>query len=513
MPATLRMLLDQPAFRLRIRAGAGVGSRALTAPLAWVHSSDLEDPTPWLSPGGLLLTDGTQFDSDDDAAWADQYVARLSASGVAALGFATRVVHRDIPTRLVDACARHGLILIEVADRAPFMAIISYAADTSAREQREQLEWSLAAQRGVARAALRPDGLDAVLQELERQLGCWVALFDAAGYRVPSSTRLAIPARVADEVDAAVGAVLARGTRGGVRISTADADITLQTLGRPAALQGVLAVGTRTRLNAVEHDLVTSVIALASIALDQSRVIDEARRHLRSGMLQLMLAGAYEVVGQTAEQLGGRLPRAPVRVCSTTESPRRPALVTELGLYAERHPDRVFFAEHQDRLIVISHHEDLDDLTALLRRTATYAGCSTPVAWPELPSGLREAQRAADRAGADRPFVRFEDLVSEGMLGLLESSGGPGVARRMLQPLAARPEAERSLLIASAGVWLEHNGAWDPAARQLGIHRHTLRNRITTLERLLALDLRRFADRAELWTALQLGTDRPDGVR
>ena len=139
----------------------------------------------------------------------------------------------------------------------------------------------------MARAALRPDGLNAVLQELERQLGCWVALFDAAGYRVPTATRLAIPNAVADEVSEAVRAALGRGTRGGVRISTAETDITLQTLGPHAALQGVLAVGTRTRLNAAEHDLVTSVIALASIALDQSRMIEDARRHLRSGLLQL----------------------------------------------------------------------------------------------------------------------------------------------------------------------------------------------------------------------------------
>ncbi len=504
MPATLAMLLDQPAFRLVVRAGADPGSPALTVPLAWVHSSDLEDPTPWLSPGGLLLTDGTQFDPHGGGAWADRYVARLAGCGVAALGFATRVVHGEIPARLLDACTRHGLILLEVADRAPFMAIISFAADTSAREQRERLEWSLAAQRGVARAALRPDGLDAVLQELERQLGCWVALFDAAGYRVPSSTRLTIPNAVADEVDAAVHAVLARGTRGGVRISTAEADITLQTLGRPAALQGVLAVGTRTRLNAAEHDLVTSVIALASIALDQSRVIDEARRHLRSGLLQLMLAGAYAVVGQTVEQLGGRLPPAPVRVCSTSEPHRRPGLIAELGIFAERHPDRVFFAEHQEHLVVISHHDDLAEVTAILQRYGAYAGGSSPVDWPDLPSALREAQRAAARAGADRPFIRFEDLVSEGMLGLLESAGGPGVAARMLHPLSTRPPAERAALISSAEVWLDHNGAWDPAAKELGIHRHTLRNRIALLERLLALDLTRFGDRAELWAALRL---------
>ena len=57
----------------------------LSEPLRWAHSSDLEDPTPWLTEGGLLLTDGTQFDVAGEAAWADGYVGRLAECGVAAL--------------------------------------------------------------------------------------------------------------------------------------------------------------------------------------------------------------------------------------------------------------------------------------------------------------------------------------------------------------------------------------------------------------------------------------------
>ena len=68
----------------------------------------------------------------------------------------------------------------------------------------------------------------------------------------------------------------------------------------------------------------------------------------------------------------------------------------------------------------------------------------------------------------------------------------------------ARPSAEREMLIRSVTVWLSHNGAWDPAARELGVHRHTLRHRVSAVERLLGFDLGRFPDRAELWAALQL---------
>ena len=52
--------------------------------------------------------------------------------------------------------------------------------------------------------------------------------------------------------------------------------------------------------------------------------------------------------------------------------------------------------------------------------------------------------------------------------------------------------------------WLEHNGEWDAAAAALGVHRHTLRNRIRRAGTLLDRDLGSAAVRAELWVALRL---------
>ena len=504
MLPTLQTLIRQRSLQVRLVAGVEESGDALTTPLAWAHSSDLEDPTPWLEEGGLLLTDGTQFDASGDSRWAEDYVARLVSRGVAALGFAVGVVHPAIPERLLAACDRHRLPLLEVAEQTPFMAIIRFVGDARSRQLRERLEWSLAAQRGVARAALRPDGLSAVLRELEKQLGCWVALFDATGHRMQVTTRLAPSADLADEVQVAVRRTLDRGVRGGVRIANEGSDVTLQTLGQHRELRGVLAVGTQTPLDPAAHDLVTSVIALASIALDQSRTIEDARHHLRAGLLELLLAGALDVAGRSAEQLWGGLPESPVRVCLLADPVQGRALGTELELLAERQRGRIFFAEHAGRLVTITRHDDTAELRKVWQRDRIRAGSSTPVEWSELSVGLREAQRAAARANRERLFVRFEELVSDGMLGMLETSGGDVVAQRMLQPLHRRPVGERQTLLESIEVWLAHNCAWDPAAKQLGVHRHTLRNRIGVVEELLGLDLSRFSDRAELWAALEL---------
>ena len=62
----------------------------------------------------------------------------------------------------------------------------------------------------------------------------------------------------------------------------------------------------------------------------------------------------------------------------------------------------------------------------------------------------------------------------------------------------------RGDLVRSLATWLEHNGEGDAAAAALGIHRHTLRNRIRRAAGLLDRDLDVAAVRAELWVALRL---------
>ena len=51
------------------------GERAAGAPIRWVHVSELEDPTPWLSGGELLLSTGMQLlDEDSQRAYVRQLV-------------------------------------------------------------------------------------------------------------------------------------------------------------------------------------------------------------------------------------------------------------------------------------------------------------------------------------------------------------------------------------------------------------------------------------------------------
>lgn len=502
MPATAASLLAVPSFHMSVVAGV-TADADLQREIVWAHSSDLADPTPWLEPGQLLLTDGIQFvgDPPDDAY--DRYVERLLDRGIVAIGFATRIAHDEIPGPLRAACERRGLPLLEVADRAPFMAIIRHVADVIAADRHERLEWLLGAQRAVARAALRPDGLQVILRELERQLDCWIELYDARGARVDAGTQRGVPDGIERQVTSSAREALRKGVPAGMRVDTANGGATLQTLGQQGRLLGVLAVGASAPLDAAGAELVDSVISLASIALEQSRNLETARLRVRAGMLELLLAGIVDVADDTARRLWGSLPTAPLRVAVPVPQQSQTALLNELELRAERSAGRLFFAERDGELVIIAPEQDAPAVAEILAHHETQAGVSAPVSWSALQRGIAEAHRAGLRTLPSRPVVMFEELADEGVLGLLDISDAEPVARRMLEPLLESRNPDHRFLLHTAAVWIEHNGAWDPAARDLSIHRHTLRNRLQTAERMLSLDLSRFSDRAELWAALQ----------
>ncbi len=503
MPATLRTLLARPDTGLRLVQGPSEDGD-LDRAVLWAHSTDLPDPSPWVEPGQLLLTNGAQFAADDGDAAFHTYAARLAAAGVGGLAFATEVIHDTIPRPLITACADVGLPLCEVVDRTPFIVTIRAVAEAVAADQRERLEWSLTAHRALARAALRPDGLASVLRELERQLKCWVLLFDAAGDIVPVPTLIETPADVLGPVRSSVRTVLQRGQRAGMRITAAGGDVTLQTLGQHDRLRGVLAVGTAGPLDAAETDLITSVIALASISVEQSRALDSVRSDLRSGLLELMLAGSAELVRPALERLGDTIPAEPIRVAVLPLEVAAATARHDLERRAAAAGRGWFVAERAGDIVVLLAAEDLALLAEVLDRHGLRAGASAPGPWSDLDRLLIEADRARQRGARSQAVTAFEAMYGQGLLGLLDDRGAVEVARRLIEPLEQHPEPE--MLVRTMQVWLRHGCAWDPAARELGIHRHTLRNRAQTVERLLEMDLSTFAARAELWLAIQLTT-------
>ncbi len=506
MPARLQSLLQHPEFRARLVVPDGARD-ASEVSLSWAHSSDLADPTPWLESGQLLLTDGAQFAGVDER-FAGEYVRRLVERDIHALGFAIGVIHPAIPPALIDACAEQGLALIEIERETLFISIIRFVASELAAESRARVQWSLDAHRSIARAALSSDGLGAILIELSAQLDCWVALFDSTGAPLHVPGLSAPPAELRQTIEAAAYETLAKGTRAGLSIIHSDVGISLQTIGQRGRLRGVLAVGTSGPLDPAGHEVVESVIGIASIVLEQRRELDAARRQLRTGLLELLMAGEWEVASRTAASVWGSLPAEPIVVTLIAGDGLSPSALDELELEAVRNDRGFFYAERNGDVLLVAGATTPPELRSLIARHGMTAGTSSRVSWADLRVGVSEAAHAARAASPSDPVVDYESLAERGLHGLLRVAGGESVARTLLAPVLQVREPERTVLLETVRVWLENHGAWDPAARALHVHRHTVKSRVETVERMLGVDLGDFAVRAEIWSALELIGDQ-----
>ncbi len=519
IPATLRRLLGRPELGLRLLVPgpqeAPAQQELLEAEVNWVHSSDLVDPTPFLSSGQVLLTTGTHFPTESRAGdFYESYVSRLCDLGITGLGFGTDVIRDGTPEGLIRACHDHGLPLLEVPYKTPFIAVIRFVADISAEDSYARDSWALRAQRAISLAAIRPDGLSATLAELSTQLGGWVALFDSGGSldRVFPAGALGEP--MIEAVGGDVARLLRSGQRSSATVATAGETLTLQTLGASGRLRGAIAIGGAGERDRASEQVVTSVIALASLALEQNHALDRAKGHLRSGLLHMLLSGETELVDGIAAQMWGELPAAPVCLAiADAPADHLDAMVEYLELRVEGRAFPPFYAVIDGTIALCVPATALSIVEEFARTFGVRAGVSKATGYEQLRSAWRQAELALDQAKASantlgRP-LRFESLSQQGMLAFLSGDGARELGSALLEPLLAHDAKEGTILVDAVRVWLTHNGQFEAAARELGVHRHTLRAWIALAGEMLGRDLGSFQVRAELWAAILATEDVP----
>ncbi|TDE34289.1 PucR family transcriptional regulator [Actinomadura sp. 6K520] len=498
MPPTLASVAALPQL----------GLRSLTGPLpdtdvGWVAVSELEDPTPFLEGGELLLTTGMRL----TPASAAGYVSRLVGRGVAGLGFAVGVVHDTVPGELLAAARDQGLALLEVPRPTPFIAVGKAVSRMLAAEWYEDVTRAFRAQRELTRAALT--GRGALVARLARLLGGWALLLDPsggvlhaepasaarrAGALTPELTRLrGSPRARGTEPPAARGTEppAARGTdapSASVALSLPGEHIAVQRIGLGERPRGFLAVGTDAPLPHVAHTIVGAAVALLTLQSETPRT----GRDLRASLAALLLGRPED---------GPAVPRGPVRVLACAGG----AAVLDV-LESDPAAGRGLALPLDGHVAVLVPDEASGAVESLLAGTGP-VGVSDPASG-DLTAALRQAGdalAAATRSGRD--VVRHAELPGQGVLGLLDPRSARAFAAALLAPLREED------LVGTVRAYVAANGQGEAAARALGVHRHTLRSRMRRAADVLGRDPDDPAVRAELWIALAVMSNDDTRIR
>jgi purine catabolism regulator len=448
----------------------------------------------------MLLTTGRQFPEGKAPEFYRAYLERLVMAGVVALGFGTEVVREGTPADLVMACNSANLPLIEIPYRTPFIAISRWVAEAKAVDARARLEWALAAQNAVSLAALGNGGLSSAVARAALELACSIEIFDPDGDVFVSHTTSGEPLGT-PSVDWAVDvARLLRAQRRARTELTSETEIaTVLTLGGSHRLRGAMVLRRARPYDASELAVVTTLTALAEVSLEHSQDLRVSLRALMAELFELLKDGHVDAVRKAIEAIPAGLPRRRLVVVAVDMRDAASSIRDSIERRASVAKNRLFVVSDGSALTLLLEPRAWPALREIVRPTGVRAGVSGPVTWDQLGSGLVQAARALDRSTAGE-ITEFAELIKTSFFGLLSSAAVADVAISRLTPLL-QSNGGRELLT-DAAEWLRQNGQWDPAARILGIHRHTLKSRIASLEKQLDLRLDTFQDRAELWALL-----------
>ncbi len=487
-------------------------------PVTGVHVSELEDPTPYLEGGELLLTTGMPFASS--AALSRRYMSRLGAKNVHAVGLGLGPWLGVVPQHVVEASLAAGIELAIVPDGVPFQNVTRAFWRLSTRDDTSNLMDSLGTQTALARAATRPDATRAVVRGLAQALGGWAAYMpaDAGSETVwPASTSALVPDLRAESI---------RFNKAGVPSAA-----TFEIHGQPVVLypilvetriHGFLCIGSGRTLTKADRQIIMTVSTLLALRARQREVIVSTNNALGAAATKLLLHGQSEAAHMVAEDVGlGELPsrvrllgirlsagddpglaaRAAVRLAADPGLPDLAAAVDQCAL--RRVQDSILY-------LVLSaaglggtpsggDHESLEQ-NALLGVSAGLepelsgtlaAALGDPVSLGEIPGNLAVLRQATLQAPPGR-------LVAV-------SASEDARATGWVQALADYPRAD---LLVTVKEYLRARGTWEDAARALGIHRNSLRHRISVASGLIGVDLDDPDAAAHLWLALRRNETR-----
>ncbi|MFT8704780.1 PucR family transcriptional regulator ligand-binding domain-containing protein [Bifidobacterium aquikefiricola] len=531
MTISLRGLLNQSDLHLKVVVSGHPDS--VDAPISWVHSTELADPTPYLEGGELILLTGLAMNDREADEDQRQYARRLVQTGVRGIGFGVGVKHQQVPEWLVEQCERYGLPLFSVPRPTPFIAITKVVSRKLTDERQRGFTRSYHDQRQLMRAVHSLYPVSSIVSKLAEIVGGWVALINPAGTVIESSHRF-LPVQISTLGDALTFSVLGEAKFMNVK----GYDVAVFHIASPIGdTLGYLVAGRKGPTGSLNHTPVAAAVSLLSLAISRSTDANRVLSRLRAAMVRRCLEGRANQVRPYAHDLWDGMPAEPLRVIrlvgdmSALEAAQRLVEPFRKSLVKNLNPV-VFGMVEDDAWVIVSQSNAAEWVNQLSKDSGVVLGISSGSTWSDMARARHEAYQAA--AEAKTTGVAALQYGQGGAAGALENLVEPSLLRAFadlrLAPLrnvtfnlSTGPHADRIESSDSEGsgadtmtlkaidvlrAWIDARGKMEEAARALDIHRHTMSKYVTHISRLLSADLKDPGTIAELWFACRYA--RPD---
>ncbi len=520
-------------------AGLGVvpltGEVGLENVIQGIHLSDLEDPTPWMTSGMVLVTTGVTFAGS--TAVGLRLLDRLKDCDAVALGIGVGHYMDSVPDEMVQKARALRIALFESPLAIPFRTIVNYVYNALASSDLHSLKRSLAMQTQLLDYLIEGRAVEDLVASLSSILGTPTVLFDASGRilaPVEADSRMRKTARMLWEeytrVDGVVGPV-------GALEST-----NRRFYYRKVQLHGVVErVLAATALQSQATELLETSLSFVQrlLALDLLRSQEQlvAHRRVRSLLLEDLLAergSSREILRRLQEQhidlrLGWRLIHVGVESWTQADDHRDDTGAFEGENAALDATDEClgsssvkFLSLLQDHTITVLAVLDsipLEEVRCILGGLGTrlegLTGFPVAISCSGLATGLAGVRAAMNQGAQALQHARtvpaegvkfFEELPRlVQLLNAQDPEAMDALYDRFVGPLERHDKRHHTLLLPTLRALCANRLSAHKTAEALLIHRNTLHKRLRRIQSILDVDLDSMDDILEVYLALHVG--------
>jgi PucR family transcriptional regulator, purine catabolism regulatory protein len=267
-----------------------------------------------------------------------------------------------------------------------------------------------------------------------------------------------------------------------------------------------------------ERLILQQAVTVVALELMRQRAMRDTERRLAGDVLAEALTGRL-----SDEELAMRLrpfgigQDAAVLVFGGADGAPAPQAEAELDRFlADANVGALVATRERLLCAVVDAGDDVDPVALAARardaitedQTSLRAAASRAAPVGALRRTFHEARCALEAAalanGSSPPVASYRDLGAfQLLLSLQDDDALRLYCDSVLGPLEDASGEYGDELIRSLEAFIEQNGQWERAARELYCHRHTLRYRIRRVEQLTGRDLSSARDRIEFWLALR----------
>jgi PucR family transcriptional regulator, purine catabolism regulatory protein len=477
---TVRGLLELPRLGMTVRAGAD----GLDAPVRWAHVSELQDPTPFLEGGELVLATG--FGISRRVMGQVEYLQRLYERGVAGIAIARSPQMRPWTRGALKEADRLGFPVLEMPFEVSYVDIARLVA--AANEQ------------GSHQRVVRHLQIFEMLQEYQSTtvpLADFVRrLSQVSGFALyassPAGTEIlpGLPPPP-DHID-----------------PVSDSPVVPGGYCIPVVVGGRVAA----RLTALRRDddfpsglaaaqNLATVIGIPMRDLYQRR---EAERREGAEVLASLMSGVRSGANGVA------------KLVERGFEPMRDVVVTVVRSREKDFDDAEIHHRLCDRLLpsmlvtrgdLVIVVPDVEEAMVAIEQVDfdVEIGVSTPFALgADLTVPWRQARWSLERAvagGQRLARFTFEDAASDWLP--LDATQLKGVVDDILGAVVSYDREHDAQLVESLRILFRHDRRMNDAAADLGIHKHTLAYRMRNVERLSGRKLGELHGLVDLWLAMK----------